>query len=79
MVLVQMPTQVIKICHFHDGWRVYCDNDDPYFVGPGAIEHAIAFARQKAKSASVKICLMASDGKLISRIPGKGRRRGGTR
>jgi hypothetical protein len=73
MVLVQMPTRVIEIRHFHDGWRVYCDGGEPYFVGPASIEHAIAFARQKAESAPAEIRLMASDGKLISQIPRKGR------
>ena len=65
-----MPTQVIEIRHFQDGWKVSCESDEPYFVGPAAIEHAIAFARERAKSAPTVIRLMASDGKLISQIPG---------
>lgn len=70
MALLQMPTQVIEIRHFQDGWKVYCESDEPYFVGPAAIEHAIAFARERAKSTPAVIRLMASDGKLISQIPG---------
>jgi hypothetical protein len=70
MALLQMPTQVIEIRHFQDGWKVHCESDEPYFVGPAAIEHAIAFARERAKSSPTVIRLMASDGKLISQIPG---------
>lgn len=46
-----------------------CDSDEPYFVGPAAIEHAIAFARERAKAAPTVIRLVASDGKLIGQIP----------
>jgi hypothetical protein len=64
-----MPAQIIEIRHFQDGWKVYCDNSEPYFVGPAAIEHAIAFAREKVKSGPAEIRLVSSDGRVISQIP----------
>lgn len=66
-----MSAEIIEIRHFQDGWKVRCDSGEPYFVGPAAIEHAIAFAREKVKAAPAEIRLVASDGRIISQIPGE--------
>ena len=67
-----MPAEVIEIRHFRQGWKVCGTSSEPYFVGPNAIEHAIAFAREKAKAAPSEIRLVARDGKLIGQISRNG-------
>ena len=73
-----MTLQIIEIQRLSSGWQVRgpaAAATPPFFTGPSAFEHAIAYARESTRARTGEIRVLARSGEVITAMPLGGTRR----